>query len=191
MSSNSSNGGIGLKGTTWGAHLNRSNEVDSNYKKKSKIKIQERKPLFKALSPSNSSTPKQLSFQNKLPSHESYLAKQETVLNNSLGQGSRSSLKKRKSGFSLNRTKSSDFFNTLGFGDDSLSQDSLPSKLSLSNDGDRYIKEESSEPIKSFKSDPLARFESELSMDGDSFKDQTSSNISETKPNTNIPKNLT
>ena len=136
MSSNSSNGGIGLKGTTWGAHLNRSNEIDSNHKKKSKIKIQERKPLFKALSPSNSSTPK-LSFQNKLPSHESYLAKQENALNNSISSGPRSSLKKRKSGLSLNRTKSSDFFNTLGFGEDSLSQDTFPAKLSLSNDGDR------------------------------------------------------
>merc|ERR1712060_888100 len=78
-----------------------------------------------------------------------------------------------------------DFFNTLGFGDDSLSQDSLPSKLSISNDGDKYINEESNEPIKSFKSDPLARFESELSMDGDSFREHTSSNISETKLNTN------
>ena len=185
MSSNSSNGGIGLKGSIWGAHLNRSNEIDSNHRKKNKIKIQERKPLFKSLSPSNSSAPKQLSFQNKLPSHESYLAKQETVSNNfTLMQGPRSSLKKRKSSLTLSRTKSSDFFNTLSFGDDSMSQDTLPGKVNVSNDGDKKnIGELSDETVTKSKADPLARFEAEISMDGESFSENLSLSTSYTKSN--------
>ena len=171
MFPNSSNGGIGLKGTTWGAHLNRSNEDVSNNRKK--IKIQERKPLFKPSSPSNSSTPKQFSFQNKVPSRESYLAKQETVSNSyTLKQGPRLSLKKRKSSLTLSRTKSSDFFNTLSFGDDSMSQDALPQKINLSNDGDnKNHSDHYNESVKNSKADPLARFEAEISMDGESFSE--------------------
>merc|ERR1712223_110522 len=51
-------------------------------------------------------------------------------------------------------------------------------------DGDRKnVNEQSNEPPKTFKADPLAKFEAELSMDGDSFKDDLSLNFSDTKSN--------
>lgn len=186
--SEKSNKSLGLSGSTWGSHLNR-DSLNHNCDKK-KIKIQERKPLFKQVVPSSSSTPKQLSFSHNTPSHDSLLSKQDSTSKIPTPlSGSRVSLKKRKSGISLGRTKSSDFFNTLGYGEESSSKDEFSTDVKIYSDetGKNYINS-SKKSEKQYKSDPLARFESEISMDGDGFSDFLTLDSSQT-PNINKNQN--
>ena len=57
-----------------------------------------------------------------------------------------------------------------------MSQDTLPGKVNVSNDGDKKnIGELSDETVTKSKADPLARFEAEISMDGESFSENLSS----------------
>ena len=191
MSESSSNQNLGLSGSTWGVHLNRSDMKMSNHTKKSKIKVQERKSLFNPASPRNVSTPKQLTFANKLPSHESYLAKHQNTSNDSTPTtGPRSSLKKRKSSISLGRTKSFDWGNTLSMGDESLSQEPLSISSNLLNSRDTISQEDSSKEVEAnYKCDPLARFESEISMDGDTFVDLPLTNSTQAPSNSSMRTN--
>ena len=191
MSESSSNQNLGLSGSTWGVHLNRSDTKMSNNTKKSKIKVQERKSLFNPASPRNISTPKQLSFANKLPSHESYLAKHQNTSNDSTPTtGPRSSLKKRKSSISLGRTKSFDWGNTLSMGDESLSQEPLSISSNLVNSRDTISQEDNCKEVEAnYKCDPLARFESEISMDGDNFVDFPVTNSTQAPSNSSLRTN--
>ena len=191
MSESSSNQNLGLSGSTWGVHLNRSDMKMSNHTKKSKIKVQERKSLFNPASPRNISTPKQLSFANKLPSHESYLAKHQNTSNDSTPTtGPRSSLKKRKSSISLGRTKSFDWGNTLSMGDESLSQEPLSISSNLLNSRDTISQEDNCKEVEAnYKCDPLARFESEISMDGDNFVDLPVTNSTQAPSNSSLRTN--
>mgnify|MGYP003309733457 CR=1 FL=1 len=166
MSNNPETHDVGLSGTTWGVHLNRSNISNSNcggtYKTKAKIKIKARHPA--SISDSFSNRPKlSSSFADKrLTGHVEIL---ETSTSK---PGPRSDLKKRKNGLSFNRSKSSKFFDTLGLGDDSLSQDSFAGTSSSYHEGNRKQGSLgiSNELGKRTKSDPLLKFDPEISMDG-------------------------
>ena len=189
MSENPSNAVTGIGGSTWGLHLNKSNsKLTSDNSNKGKIKIQQRHPLFSPASPSNVSEP---SFSYKHSKTVSISKSHTTNMKASTPtSGPRGSLKKRKSGFSLGRTKSTDFFNTLGC-EDSLSQDSQANNYTILSEGDgkKNSLDNSSRLEKKTKSDPLARFESEISMDGDGFGDQSIFDSSQTPSGNNKAQN--
>ena len=108
MSNNPAAEGVGLSGTTWGVHLNRSNISNSNfggsYKTKAKIKIKARHPA--TISDSFSNKPKlSSSFAEKRLTGHVDISETSTSK-----PGHRSNLKKRKNGLSFNRSKSSNFF---------------------------------------------------------------------------------
>ena len=173
--------GVGI----WGAHLNKSSVNNgnsiSNLKKKPKIKIKDRTStaLSKGIS-GNTKSPSISSFSNTFLKPDSSLMDKDINSDNlSSISGPRLNLKKRKNGPSLNRSKSYNFFDTMGFGDDSLSQDSLANNSdNMSHDTSYGGKTAGGSTLgEKSKSDPLARFDPEISTDGFSCSELESSQI--------------